>query len=74
MIFFSLFAHSSQGFNGMFAAWDGALSCMTMILVPNARFFFLYHGMKWSVRNTTCFAQVILTPSGTLKGPTNSMP
>ena len=36
-----------------FAAWDGALSCMKMILLRKARFFFLYHGRKWSV-NILC--------------------
>ena len=34
----------------------------------------LYHGRKWSVRNSTYFAMVIITPSGTLKGPTSSLP
>src|SRR4029434_6122165 len=47
---------------------------MNMILLRKARFFFLYHGRKWSVRNSTYFAEVIFTPSGTLKGPTSSLP
>ena len=29
---------------------------------------------KWSVRNSTHFAEVISTPSGTLKGPTSFLP
>ncbi len=57
-----------------FAAWDGALSCMKKILLRKAQFFFLYHGRKWSVRNSIYFAEVIFTPSGTLKGPTSSLP
>ncbi len=57
-----------------FAVWDGALSCMKMILLRKAQFFFLYHGRKWSVRNSIYFAEVIFTPSGTLKGPTSSLP
>src|SRR4029434_2026873 len=46
---------------------------MNMILLQKARFFFLYHRRKWSVRNSTYFAEVIFTPSGTLKGPTSSL-
>lgn len=56
------------------AAWDGALSCMKIILFQNALFFFLYHGRKWSVRNSTYLVEVILTRSGTLTGPTISLP
>lgn len=74
MNFFSLHAHSSQGPNGIFAAWNGALSCMKMILLLKARFFFLYHGSKWAVRNSTYFAEVIWTPWGTLKGLIKSLP
>lgn len=56
--FVSFYAHSSQKCRGII--------CM-MILVWKAQFFFLHHGRKWSVRNSTYFSEVIFTPSGTLK-------
>ena len=40
---------------------------MEMTLLWKAQFFFLDHGRKWSVRNSTFFAEVTFTPSGTLK-------
>lgn len=57
-----------------FVAWDGALTCMKMILLWKAQFFLLYHGKKCAVRNSTYFAEVILTPSDTFKGPTDTLP
>ena len=41
---------------------------------PEGTVLLLYHGSKWAVRNSTYFAEVILTPRGTLKRLTKSLP
>ena len=68
--FLSSYAQSSQGCRGI-------PCCMTWCIVMHedeAQFFFLYHGRKWSVRNSTYFSEVIFTPSEILKGPTGCLP
>lgn len=47
---------------------------MKMIFLRNAWFFFLNHGRKCCLRNSTYIMEVIFTPSGILKGPTISLP
>ena len=71
--FFSRYAHSSQGLNGIFWSmrWCVVLHENDFTLQGMDR---IYHGRKWAVRNPIYFAEVILTPSGTLEGPTNSLP
>lgn len=51
-----------------FAAWNGALSCMKIILLQIVQFFFQYHGRKWSVRNSVIFTTLV-----NLKLPTSSL-
>ena len=56
------------------AACDGALSCMKIIFFLNAGRLLRYQGIKLSWRKFRYVSAFIFKPSGTLNGPTSSLP